>query len=689
MTALALVNPIGQFFDLDGSPLQGGSMYFGTVNLNPITAPVTVYWDAAATQPASQPVRTLNGYPVRNGTAAAVYAVGNVSMLVLNGAGQQVLYARSSADIGGAASVQIALDAFAADLASTTDVVKGPGLIGYDSLLDHGSGKTVGAALSGAGRILQGADPTGSVDATALFKALADKCIPLGEKQIWPAGTYKVSGPITSSSYPAGSLHIHCAGDVTIEVDPASTAFSRLIQCETTAAGNVTVTGGRLTLNCNNKAGSGLYCRHYGSGGSVVIDNVRVTDAKHDTAAVVENGGVYLSGRWDSGKIGAIEVDGVDRAGGGTAARGVLIADIQGPFTAESIKVANVLSTGYTVDADGVFLSGYTSGASTTQRAGSFTIGRLEASDCQGRSLKAQHQDVSIRDCITRRQFVVSFDVLDIDFQLGGGNIDTLQLNYFKNGATSPLHANFYPLAAQQLCTDRACVTRIGNVVLRTEVQVQRLVQVVVGATALDSATYINGVEAVPYNGLTGSIFQRCAVEFDATQVAASSNKTHISIRNIRGNVTNVPLVGHTGYTTGVTNVSTKLSIDALDNENTGTYDTNNRIIYPISGNEITSMSRLMCRDNTGFGDLMAPGWVMDFATLPVGLRCNINLATAVVSNGPVNLPASGYALVECIGSISSATADRNIRITVDNGVAEAPGDKCFYTGTGTWGAIK
>ena len=71
---LATQPPFPQYFDTDGSPLDGGRLYFGQVNQNPEIAPITVYWDAAGTQPAAQPIETLNGYTYRNGTPAQVYA---------------------------------------------------------------------------------------------------------------------------------------------------------------------------------------------------------------------------------------------------------------------------------------------------------------------------------------------------------------------------------------------------------------------------------------------------------------------------------------------------------------------------------------------------------------------------------------------------------------------------------------
>lgn len=69
----SIVSPFPFFTDLTGAPLEGGYLYLGQSNLNPETAPVNVFWDAALTIPAANPVRTVGGYPSRAGTASRLY----------------------------------------------------------------------------------------------------------------------------------------------------------------------------------------------------------------------------------------------------------------------------------------------------------------------------------------------------------------------------------------------------------------------------------------------------------------------------------------------------------------------------------------------------------------------------------------------------------------------------------------
>jgi hypothetical protein len=80
LTQVAPPYPI--FADLDGTPLDSGYIYLGSVNQNPETAPIPVYWDQNLSIPAVQPIRTIGGYPARNGTPAVLYTDGTFSITV-------------------------------------------------------------------------------------------------------------------------------------------------------------------------------------------------------------------------------------------------------------------------------------------------------------------------------------------------------------------------------------------------------------------------------------------------------------------------------------------------------------------------------------------------------------------------------------------------------------------------------
>ena len=86
-----IVSPFAQFFNTDGAPLNNGAIYIGTAYLDAQSNPLPVYWDDALTIPAIQPIRTLNGYAVRNGTPARIFCnADNFSMTVQTSTGRTV-----------------------------------------------------------------------------------------------------------------------------------------------------------------------------------------------------------------------------------------------------------------------------------------------------------------------------------------------------------------------------------------------------------------------------------------------------------------------------------------------------------------------------------------------------------------------------------------------------------------------
>ena len=115
LTQLAPPYPI--FTDRDGTPLDAGYLYFGTAGLNPETNPIQVYYDVNLTQPAAQPLRTSNGYVMRNGSPALIYANAQFSVTVRDKASQLVIYSPVGFGVapGTASGSALAYDTFTGD----------------------------------------------------------------------------------------------------------------------------------------------------------------------------------------------------------------------------------------------------------------------------------------------------------------------------------------------------------------------------------------------------------------------------------------------------------------------------------------------------------------------------------------------------------------------------------------------
>jgi hypothetical protein len=90
MSALSIKPPYPAFAGADGLPLENGYIWVGTVNLNPQVNPIAVYWDSALTIPAALPIRTLNGYPVYQGSPSRFYVASDYSIQVLDSKGSLV-----------------------------------------------------------------------------------------------------------------------------------------------------------------------------------------------------------------------------------------------------------------------------------------------------------------------------------------------------------------------------------------------------------------------------------------------------------------------------------------------------------------------------------------------------------------------------------------------------------------------
>lgn len=125
MTVKLVVPPQEVFYDANGTPLDGGFIYIGQADQNPETHPLAIYWDTGLTQPAAQPVRTVNGYPSNNGRAGTLYVAADYSMTIRNWARQLVATLTTSAGLaggGGSTSSQV-VDRFAGDGTTTAFIL--------------------------------------------------------------------------------------------------------------------------------------------------------------------------------------------------------------------------------------------------------------------------------------------------------------------------------------------------------------------------------------------------------------------------------------------------------------------------------------------------------------------------------------------------------------------------------------
>lgn len=162
MSALSIQPTFPIFTETDGLPLENGYIWIGAANLDPQGNPINVYWDAALTIAAPQPIRTLNGYPSRSGTPGRLYVNSDYSIRVQNSKGSMVYSAPAATE----RYSQVVFNG------NATEVV-------YDPPFPGAVQTNVAAWLEGWIRVEDfGADPTGVADSYAAIQAAIDYAFP-------------------------------------------------------------------------------------------------------------------------------------------------------------------------------------------------------------------------------------------------------------------------------------------------------------------------------------------------------------------------------------------------------------------------------------------------------------------------------------------------------------------------------
>jgi len=184
MPATSIQSPFPIFTDIDGQPLEQGQVWLGTAGNNPISSPITAYWDAALTQVVTQPVTTRGGYPL-NGTAVGrLYVNADFSILVRNRRGYDVLSALSATERFDSSLVTF----MQAGLGAVTRTAQA-------KMRDIVSVKDFGAVADGA--FVAGGSASGTDNLLAFNAALA-AAVSTGISRVYvPGGRYYLSGKLT------------------------------------------------------------------------------------------------------------------------------------------------------------------------------------------------------------------------------------------------------------------------------------------------------------------------------------------------------------------------------------------------------------------------------------------------------------------------------------------------------------
>lgn len=278
MSALSIQPTYPIFTDIDGQPLEDGFVWIGTANLDPQVNPISVFWDAALTVPAAQPIRTLNGYPSNNGTPARLYVNSDYSIRVMDKNGS-VVYSAPAATERFSDVVVSGVNA--------NDVVYEPPFIG-------GMQTTVEAKLAQTVSVKDfGATGDGATDNVAAFQAAVDALAGTGGTLYVPGGEggnqylFKTqAGPSNPTVELPSNIHIVMDDDVYLlseggvasgvnGYNQAGSTQRALFVNDNTSNGNVniSITGGNIkSVALSAISGSFIALQN--------VENVKVSNIK-------------------------------------------------------------------------------------------------------------------------------------------------------------------------------------------------------------------------------------------------------------------------------------------------------------------------------------------------------------------------------------------------------------------------
>jgi hypothetical protein len=527
-----------------------------------------------------------------------------------------------------------------------------------------------------------GAVGDGVADDTAALKDAFDYAIPLARPVVL-RGTYRITGPLqTAVTRTSGELHIICDGDVKINVDAATTAFTYVMFIERSTVTNVSITGGSLAVDCANKAAYAFYLRHLDTveGGTCSIElPTTILNVKQNTAGQ-NAAGVSVFGEFRRVDLNDVTVIGVERVGAGVC-RGIEVGLFQGEVTIRRPYIKNVLCPPSSLqDADGIAVAGKP-GTSVTldSRPGRVVVESPTFVDCQGRAYKSQCSNCTlVTPYVYRKNHVSYTSAQDFDFQFGGGTVISPVFEYRLNGSTSPLGTGFSTLSFQNRMQDTELSASVTNARLITDVPLGVFAYSFYSTTAKSSTVTIDGLDILPSSSIATAVLTRAVCEVSNIEhVATMPGTATIVVRNVRGPI-DAAGIAYTGYTGG--SIASKLRVSVSNVRNTLGTGTFTSALYGVSGTRILALDQFNFSNNHNVTQTIANTGAglqnFDFANLEVGTTFTLGLSNlGTITNAPPwETGTDGKAFVEVLMlGLGAFSGTKIIRVTTVSNTGNRP----------------
>lgn len=376
MSALSIQPTFPIFTDIDGQPLENGYIWIGTENLDPQTNPINVYWDAALTIAATQPIRTLGGYPSRSGTPARMYVNSDYSIRVQNRNGSTVYSAPAATEqLGQISGTQV--DFVQAGTGAVTRTMQNKVREYAVSVKDFGA---VGDGVTD--------------DRNAINAAFTEVISRGAGTVFFPDGTYYVSDFVGNTNYGGVTQNISIAVDADV---------GAILNCNPSVYANTALflrfqnldvcTVRNLKVQCNDKTSTAIFISGTNQVRSVIVDNCQTLDCfgVNNAGATTSVYGIVVSSAVGYAcSITNCQVINVRRAKTTLSCQAIAVTGFINTWV-ENNSVFNVRHDGTALqDADGIVVFSYNDGTGRYYRLSTATIINNRIVDCEGRFIKLQ-----------------------------------------------------------------------------------------------------------------------------------------------------------------------------------------------------------------------------------------------------------------------------------------------------------